>query len=344
MTSFRLDLHQRDSAHAGRTRPLGERSALTVAISGDWVAWDLLADFERPCPSGQGTCGDLAFQGVLAAFWEEGDDTVGGYVAYRTQKNHLDDFLDVFAVDLFARLHFDEPSGGRILLAAEAAFFQGQTSVTRTATRPQSEVQQFLVAAQAGRVSTDLDVILESGYATGDSNTEDGVERRGTFDPDHRIGLVLFPEVIAWQTARAAWLAQSPDTFGRPARGAELIPTQGGVAGAFYVFPHATFRPTDWLDVRVGSVLGWASTDVVDPYRQRAEGRSVNYRGGDPTRRDLGVEIDASVRFNIPLSPLARLELGLEGGVLFPGAAFDDEHGVRMGEVGLARLRGGLVF
>jgi hypothetical protein len=326
------------------TRPLGESSPLTIAIAGDWVGWDLLADFERPCPSGQGTCGDLAFQGVLAAFWEEGDDTFGGYVAYRTQKNYLDDFLDVFAADLFARFHVDEPSGGRILLAAEAAFFQGQTSITRTPTRPQTEVQQFLVAAQAGRVATDLDVILEGGYASGDSNTEDGVERRGTFDPDHRIGLVLFPEVIAWQTARSAWLAQSPDTFGRPARGAELIPTNGGVSGAFYLFPHATFRPTEWLDLRIGSVLGWSSTDVVDPYRQRAEGRSVNYRGGDPTRRDLGVELDASVRFKIALSALVRLELGIEGGVLFPGAAFDDENGARMGEVGLARLRGGLVF
>ncbi|GAB4114089.1 MAG: hypothetical protein OHK0013_49130 [Sandaracinaceae bacterium] len=326
------------------TRPLGESSPLTVAISGDWVAWDLLADFERPCPSGQGSCGDVAFQGVLAAFWEEGDDMVGGYVAYRTQKNYLDDFLDVFAADLYARFHVDEPSGGRILLAAEAAFFQGQTSITRTPTRPQTEVQQFLVAAQAGRISSDLDVILEGGYATGDSNTEDGVERRATFDPDHRVGLVLFPEVIAWQTARAAWLAQSPDTFGRPARGAELIPTNGGVSGAFYLFPHAMFRPTEWLDVRIGSVLGWSSTDIVDPYRQRAEGRSVNYRGGDPTRRDLGVELDASVRFKISLSSLVRLELGLEGGVLFPGAAFDDANGTRMGEVGLARLRGGLVF
>jgi hypothetical protein len=326
------------------TRPMGESSSLTIAASADWVAWDLLADFERPCPSGQGTCGDVAFQGVLAAFWEEGDDRVGGYVAYRTQKNHLDDFLDVFAVDLHTRLHFDEPTGGRILVTAEAAFFQGETSITRTPTRPRTEVQQLLFAAQLGRVAPDMDVILEGGYASGDSNTEDGVERRGTFDPDHRVGLVLFPEVIAWQSARAAWLAQSPDTFGRPARGAELIPTNGGVSGAIYLFPHAIFRPLDWLDVRIGSVIGWSSVDVVDPYRQRAEGRSANFRGGDPRRRDLGVELDASIRARVPLSDLVRLDLGLEGGILFPGGAFDDENDVRMGEVGLARLRGGLVF
>jgi hypothetical protein len=114
------------------TRPLGESSPFTLAIAGDWVAWDLLADFERPCPSGQGTCGDLAFQGVVAGLYEEGDDRFGAYVAYRTQKNHLDDFLDVFVADAFAQIHVDEPTGGRILLAGEAMFAQGATSFTRT--------------------------------------------------------------------------------------------------------------------------------------------------------------------------------------------------------------------
>jgi hypothetical protein len=326
------------------TRPLGESSPLTLAVAGDWVAWDLLADFERPCPAGQGTCGDLAFQGFVSGLYEEGDDRYGAYVAYRTQKNHLGDFLDVFVADAFAQVHVEEPTGGRILVAGEAMFAQGATSYTRTSTRPQSEVQQWLFAAQLGRIARDLDVIFEGGYASGDSNTEDGVERRATIDPDHRIGLVLFPEVIAWQTARAAWLGQTPDTFARPSRGAELLPTNGGVDGAFYLFPNVTLRPTSEIDVRLGGVLGWSSTDVVDPYRQRALGRSTNFRGGDPTRRDLGVELDAAVNGTVPLSDLVRMQLGVEGGVLFPGGAFDDEFGARMDVVGLARLRLGLLF
>jgi len=326
------------------TRPLGESSPLTLAISGDWVAWDLIADFDRPCPDRQGSCGDLAFQGVLAAYYEENENQIGGYVAYRTQKNYLNDFLDVFVADVFARWHVNEPSGGRILVAAEAAFFYGQTSLTRTAIRPQTDVIQFVAAAQLGRVASDLDVIVEGGYASGDSNTEDSVERRGTFDPDHRIGLVMFPEVLAAQTARSAFLAQNEDTFGRPSRGAALLPTNGGVSGAFYLFPYAMFRPNEWLDIRLGGVLGWATSDVVDPYRQRAESRSVNYRGGDPTRRDYGVEVDASIRARIPLTDLVRIDVGLEGGLLFPGAAFNDENGQRMGEVGLARARFGLIF
>jgi hypothetical protein len=104
------------------------------------------------------------------------------------------------------------------------------------------------------------------------------------------------------------------------------------------------FRPNEWLDLRIGGVLGWATSDVVDPYRQRAESRSVNYRGGDPTRRDYGAEVDAAVRVHFPLSDLVRMDLGLEGGILFPGAAFNDESGQRMGEVGMARARFGLTF
>ncbi len=326
------------------TKVGGDESPFTIAAAGDWVAWDLLADFQRPCPSGQGTCGDLAFQGVLAGLYEQDDVRFGAYVAYRTQKNYLDDFLDVFIADAFASIHVAEPTGGKIRLAAEAMFGEGSTSITRTTAHPVAEVQQFLVAAQIARVATDLDVVLEGGYATGDSNTEDGVERRATMDPDHRVGLVLFPEVIAWQTARSAWLAQNPDIFGRPSHGAELLPTNGGVAGAFYLFPYAIFRPIPELDVRLGSVIAWASADVVDPYRQGAFGRAANYRGGDPSRRDLGVEVDAAVNGYVPLADDVRLELGIEGGVLFPGGAFDDERDVRMSEVGMARLRLGLVF
>lgn len=333
------------------TRPLGENTPFTVAIAGDWVAWDLVADAQRPClrpmaasfPN-TSACGDTAFQGVLAAFYEEGDNQVGAYVAYRTQHDFQNEFLDVFAVDLFARWHFDEPTGGRFFFALEAAYFRGATSLSRTITRPRADVEQFLGAIQLGRRHRDIDLIFEGGYASGDSNTEDNTERRGTFNPDHRVGLVLFPEVIAMQTARAAFLAQDPDTFGRPAQGAQLIPTNGGVAGAFYLFPYMIWRPVDWLDIRFGGVLGWASSDVVDPYRQRAESRSVNYRGGDPTRRDLGLELDAGVRGHWPLADWLQLQVGLEGGILFPGRAFDDAAGQTMGDVGLARLRVGLVF
>lgn len=335
------------------TRPFGPDSTFNLAVAVDWVAWDLLADFDRPCPyqglsggTGFTGCGDLAFQGVIAAFYEEGENRLGGYVAYRHQTNYVGDELSVFAVDLFGRYVTPEPSGGNFFLAAEAALFVGDTSITRTPDRASRDVQQFVAAVQTGRTETHLDVILEGGYASGDSNTEDGFERRGTMDPDHRVGLVLFPEVMAAMTARAAYLAQDPMAVGRPARGSELLPTNGGVSGAFYFFPYLTWRPLDWIDVRLGGVLAFASTDVVDPYAQRLDSRTVNYRGGNSSNRDLGFEVDASFLMHGEISAETGVQLngGIEGGILFPGRAFDDAMGATMGEVGLVRARLGLVY
>jgi len=98
------------------------------------------------------------------------------------------------------------------------------------------------------------------------------------------------------------------------------------------------------LDLRVGGVLAWTAADNVDPYRQRAESRSVNYRGGDPSRHDLGLELDAAIRGHWPLTDWLQFQAGIEGGLLFPGRAFDDDQGHTMGQVGLARLRLGLAF
>lgn len=335
------------------SRPFGPNTPFNIAVAADWVAWDLLADFDRPCPyqglsggTGFSGCGDLAFQGLVAAFYEEGQNRFGGYAAYRHQTNYVGDELGVFALDLFGRYVTPEPSGGNFFLSAEAAMVLGTTSITRTPDRPSADVQQFMAAVQTGRTETHLDIILEGGYASGDSNTEDGYERRATMDPDHRIGLVLFPEVLASMTARAAFLAQDPMTAGRPSRGSELLPTNGGVAGAFYFFPYATWRPLDWIDIRVGGVLAFASSDVVDPYTQRLESRTVNYRGGNSSNRDLGFEVDASVLLHDEISAETGVQIngGIEGGVLFPGRAFDDAMGNAMGEVGLVRARIGLTY
>jgi hypothetical protein len=318
------------------TRPAGSDSPFTLAVAGDWVAWDQTADFEAR--------GDLAFQGLLAAYYEADDDRVGAYVAYRHQTNPLDDSLEVFVADLFAQLHFAEPSGGRILTALEIAYIRGTTSYARTVEFPVQEVEQLMLVARLGRKEEHVDVILEGGYASGDSNPEDGIQRRATMDPDHRVGLLLFPEVLAAQTARSAFLARSPELFGRPARGAELLPTNGGVSGAYYFFPHVIWRPLAWLEARAAAVLAWASTDVVDPFAQRARSRSANYRGGDPTQRDLGLELDAAVLLHGPVAEGVELSGGLEGAVLFPGRAFDDEAGNPMGTLGMLRARLGLSY
>ena len=318
------------------TRPLGRNKPLVVAVGGDWVVSDLLADYERR--------DELAFQGILAAYWGEGENRVGAYGVYRWQENRLADTLSAFFVDVYARWGFRDPRGGWLYAAAEVAYAGGSTTYARTPEVPEAAVRQLMGVLQLGRKSNTWDLVLEGGYASGDSNGEDAVQQRATIDPDHRVGLILFPEVLAANTARAAQVALDPSLGARPPRGTELIPTNGGVAGAAYFFPYAILRPRPWLEVRLGGVLAFATSDVTDPYAQRAFSRSVNWRGGNASARDLGVEFDGAVLVNHPIVRDLVFSGGVEGGVFLPGGAFADASGQSMNPIGLARLRIGLRY
>ena len=327
------------------TRPGGEDVPFTIALAGDLVYRDPVADLTQD---------QRALQGVLAAFFGDGrEKTLGAYVVYRAQRDSVDtlpgeiareDRLDVWILDLFAQWSLEDPAGGEISLAFEGAHIRGETTLTRSVDRPTHDVRQWLWAAQVGRRGDVVDGFIEVGYTSGDSNTEDSAQRRATMHPDHRIGLILFPEVLAWHSARSATLASSDELSARPAPGSSLLPTNGGVAGATYLFNWWDFRPLDFMNVRVGWLWARATSDVVDPYQQRTQSRSVNYLGGDPRARDLGLELDAMVLFTKKLPYGISLQGGLDGGVFLPGRAFDTAAGERMNPVWLGRLRGRLKF
>lgn len=327
------------------TRPFGRDVPLNLVIAGDLVYRDPIANIRD---------GDRALQAILALLYGDEERGIGAYVVYRSQRTpvdnglpvgeQIDEKLDVWIMDLFARWDWEEPSGGKLFAAFEGLHIRGDTTITRTADNPRQDVRQLMWAAQLGREGDVVDVMLEAGYTSGDSNTEDDVQRRATMHPDHRIGLILFPEAIAWSSARSATLARSELLTGRPSPGSDLLPTDGGVSGATYLFNWASIRPIDELEIRLGWIWARASSDVVDPYRQRAESRTVAYRGGPSSNRDLGVEVDASVLgyFDLPYDMV--IGVGIEGGVFVPGHAFDLASGQRMNTMGLVRLRAGLEF
>lgn len=318
------------------TRPMGRDKPLVIAVGGDWVVNDLLADYANR--------DELAFQGILAAYWADGENRVGAYGVYRWQENALADTLSAGFVDVYARWGFRDRAGGWLYAAAEGAMAFGSTTYARTPERAEQSVRQIMGVLQLGRRSRTWDIVLEGGYASGDSNGEDAIQQRATIDPDHRVGLILFPEVLAANTARAAHIARDPSLGFRPPRGTELIPTNGGVAGAAYFFPYAMYRPRPWLELRLGGVLAFATADVTDPYVQRAFSRSENWRGGDPTKRDLGFEVDGAVLVTHPIVRDLVFTGGVEGGVFVPGGAFTDASGQSMSSIGLARLRIGLRY
>jgi hypothetical protein len=178
---------------------------------------------------------------------------------------------------------------------------------------------------------------VEWGYASGDASPGRGKNREFSFDPNHRVGLLVFDEVLRWKTARSAAL------LGAPPPGPATIASQGAVRGATYVNPTLIFRPRNELDLKAGLVLAQATEDVVDP-SSSATGAKSNYDGGSSSARDLGVELDAGIEWRVSASPGLNLELGAQGGVFFPGRAFDTASGDRLDTQYIAVGRLGVQF
>jgi hypothetical protein len=350
------------------TKPLGRDSPFAVAIAGNLVFRDnvaILAD------------GDHAWQGILAAFYEKGPDMVGAYGVYRHQSTDRTsgtyfpyaDRINVGIIDLAG--HFARPLAvpdetAFVFGSFEAATELGSTNAERTvgqaASGQSTSIRTFGGAAAAGVVLAGrgpqtggapadrpdlygrLVAQVELGYASGDADPYDDTEKRFVFDPNHKVGLLLFDEVMRWQTARTAVAAQDPNLTSRAPAGVGLLPSNGGVFGAEYLYPTVVFRPRPWLDLKAGAVIAQTTADSVDAYRAALQGAYVNYRGGDPRRHDLGVELDGGVEARLPLPYGLRVALGAQAGVLFPGGALADAAGQTMKTPWIAVGRAGLLF
>lgn len=364
------------------TKPLGKESPFIVAIAGDLVYRDANATLTR---------GDQAFQGVLAALYDKGQNQLGLYGVYRDQRRDRDatqfsaytDRITVGALDAAGKFAAPVSYGSDTYVfgQAEAATILGSTNDLRTNAQALSgdttAIRSYGGALALGVVHAthgcccggsacnaahpgeckggcsgdmklwgDLVGQVEIGYASGDADPYDGTEKRFTFNPNHKVGLILFDEVMRWQTARAATAAQDPllANSTRPPPGIDLLPSNGGVFGAQYINPTFLVRPRRWWDLKAGMVIAQATADVVDPLRIATKGAYVNYRGGDPHRHDLGEEVDVGTEVRVPLEYSLTLQLGAQAGVLFPGGALTDAAGVAMKTPWLAVGRAGLQF
>jgi hypothetical protein len=346
------------------TTPMGKDGPLVVALAGDLVFEDNTADLIDQ--------GDLALQGVLAVQWRTKQAELGVYGVLRSQSREASSIdertayrEELFAgiVDVTGKWNARVPGDSTFVFGeVEAAMVVGSTTFGRgtygpVATpgeaREAESIRSFGMAARIGAARVkgrglgecgDLVVQLEWGYASGDANPYDGVNRRFTFEPNHNVGLVLFDQVLAWKTARAATLASDPNLVRRPAPGLQFLPSNGGVFGAMYLNPTAIVRPKRWLDLKAGVVIGQSTADVVDPYHAGALGDFASYDGGDERSHNLGLELDIGADLRFTVSESLKLDLGAEGGVLLPGRAFDDARGQRLPNQYLGNVKLGVNF
>lgn len=329
------------------TRPFGASSPFVLAAAADAVLADATSRWAD---------GDRTYQGVLAAWFERARSFFGVYGARRWSKVRAfgnDGRLDVWVLDASARHAAPLGVGDAFVYAeAEAATVFGRTDAVRTTEQEKLDVRGYGFAGRVGVVKQakaqgrsfgSLVVEVEGGFASGDGNPYDGTLKRFAFDPNHLVGLVLFPFVLRGQTARAATDALDPALSARATPGGFLHATHGGVAGAQYVFPSVVVRPTPDFDLKVGALVAVATSDFVDPYVTAIQGSARNSRGGDARARDLGLELDWGIEWRVPMET-ATLQLGLQQGILFPGHAFDDARGRSMGWQSVTQGRFGLQY
>jgi hypothetical protein len=329
------------------TKPAGEASAFVVAVAADAVVRDANATWSD---------GDRAYQGVLAAYFERDQNFAGVYGVRRWQKvaqgfDPKGD-LDVWVIDGAARTAAPIGETGNVFLfaAAEVAGIVGTTNAVRPTTEfDEQKIRSFGGAANLGVVRRAYDrkgrsfgsisVQLDGGYASGDANPYDDTIKRFTFDGNYTVGLVMFPFVMHFMTARAATNAMDPTLVARALPGTRFLPSRGGVFGAQYLNPTIVVRPTPDFDLKGGLVVAVSTSDVVDPYLTTTLGSARNYRGGDSALRDLGVELDYGFEWRVQVPPFSTAQIGFQGGVFFPGHAFDDANGRKMPVQAVEQLR-----
>ncbi len=327
------------------TKPFNKTSIaplkdLTMVIAGDLIYDDITAKLEF-CKEGKKTkwCGDLAFQAIAALLWDFKGQKLGFYFVYRNQTTFDDRKLEVMVFDGFAHGEVPFPQDIKAYVEAETAYITNKLPGLHKATMAYSiqqpdghDLEQFGMVGKIGLKWREIiDFWIELGYASGDSNNLDGALRQFTMDPGHRIGMLLFPEVLGWQSARASTLAQHPNMAGQPVPGVELLASNGGAFASFYFNPVLRVKPLKYLDGALGVVVARASADMVSAFAQKAGGAPLGYLGGSVSNRDLGVELDAALNFAYPVKGVS-IGAGFHFGYLWPGRYFTDYRGHRMGD------------
>lgn len=172
---------------------------------------------------------------------------------------------------------------------------------------------------------------LEFDYASGDADPQTRSSlTQFFFSQDANVGLLLFEQILAFQTARAAAAGVELLTrLGAPSLPADTISTQGAFTNAVALFPQFDVRPHPNILLRGGVLVAWAAEPVVDPAASlkrrdgdRVDDDAVNFVGGPPGRF-YGVELDGRARWRL----YDHFAFDLEGAVLFPGDALQDRNG-----------------
>jgi hypothetical protein len=332
-------------------RPLGLRSHFELFVASDLV----FADRQTRL-----TDGDVAVQGMVGTSYVSDPQRRFGLLLLGQERQpnvqrmgaQLGKPIErTVTIDVAGTWNFLVPGQpAHLFVEAEVAQTLGKTQFGNwghTAESSTAAVRRWGAFTRIGAVSTKgtgdqrwgrFGVSLEWAWASADSNANDNVDSRFVFEPNRRVGLVLFDHVLRWKTARGAVASQD---LGTGQHVQHELASQGGVFGATYLAPTLLFRPHPRVDIRGSMLVAQTTRDFVDPTRMRLTGDCVNYDGGSCRSRDLGVEFDTGVELRQPLPGGMATTVGAQAGLLLPGHAFDDARGNKLGTQAVAIARFG---
>ena len=154
-----------------------------------------------------------------------------------------------------------------------------------------------------GAVKSDLEwqsqaLGFEVGYASGDTNRYDDVKRTFQFDPNYRVGMILFPILNATQSHIAIENAGDPNYRAQLPRGVDRTAT-AGVENAVYVYPTFMHRLNNSTKLAIAYLYAWRATPHFDIFRSALNGGVPTSHLGRTHTRSLGQEVNLGLTKSI---------------------------------------------
>ncbi len=329
------------------TKPMGKDGPMLLGLFMDKVVsgqnllfWNNSGDLSLDFGDRSDDVNDLG----MFLKYEKGPIKSGFYYLIRTQKStnsnlNIPDFCFSWKKDIF-HVEF------------ELAYVTGKTRafpimVDGLISNYRVTIDSFGSVLRVGANVKPLeDVYLELGYASGDKPGNQAFEdlkyTQFSFDPNYKVGLLMFDYVDRYFTALKAQetveYLKSIETLLKGIQAGNglseslvdyyisfvgnFMPSHGSIRNAFYLFPVLKYKPVDSVQLKLAFLGAWvagSSYKVETRHEVGVNGTTKVYGQGS----NYGYEVDFGIKFQYT----DNVALGLQSGLLFPGNIFEKADG-----------------